>query len=151
MRCARSRGSLGCFLGAGDPTFPETLHATLAVHGVPPVQPSFWARWLRVVFDDGPDSPWYYDQRPIDDRPSGLDDSIMSGAEVAGVHERLTLGVLAIDGGDRAEVMQAMRGIMASAPVGKDVALVLSLSRAQAGDQALRAERLKTVNPRVAT
>jgi hypothetical protein len=75
----------------------------------------------------------------------------MSGAEVAGVHERLTLGVLAIDGGDRAEVMQAMRGIMASAPVGKEVALVLSLSRAQAGDQALRAERLKTVNPRVAT
>jgi hypothetical protein len=53
-------------------------------------------------------------------------------------HQRLAMALLAIEGGGAAEVAQAMRKIIASAPVGTDVALVLSLALAHAADQVLR-------------
>lgn len=52
-------------------------------------------------------------------------------------HERLALALLAVEAGDFADVKEAMRGIIASAPDGADVALMLSLALAHAGDRAL--------------
>lgn len=52
-------------------------------------------------------------------------------------HDRLALALLAVEAGDLADVKEAMREIIASAPEGADVALMLSLALAHAGDRAL--------------
>jgi len=52
-------------------------------------------------------------------------------------HERLALALLAVEAGDFADVKEAMKEIIASAPDGADVALILSLALAHAGDRAL--------------
>jgi thioredoxin-like negative regulator of GroEL len=64
-----------------------------------------------------------------------------SGAVVSvDEHERLALALLAVESGDIADVEDAMKKIIASAPAETDVALLLCLALAQAGDRALRAE-----------
>jgi hypothetical protein len=50
-------------------------------------------------------------------------------------HDQLALALLATEGGAPAQVTQAMRKMIASAPQGTDVALVLSLAMERAGDQ----------------
>ena len=51
----------------------------------------------------------------------------MSGPDVSfEEHERLALAMLAVEAGNLAEVRDAMRKIVASAPGGTDVALLLS-------------------------
>lgn len=68
------------------------------------------------------------------DHPTG---AVMSGAEMAFErHQRLALALLAIDGGPVDEVKAAMSRIIANAPVGTDIAAVLSLAMEYAGDQA---------------
>lgn len=53
-------------------------------------------------------------------------------------HERLALAMLAVQTGDgAAEIGAAMKKIIESAPASTDVALVLSLALAHAGDRAL--------------
>lgn len=62
-----------------------------------------------------------------------------SGAVVSvDEHERLALAMLAVEGGDVADVEEAMRKIIASAPAATDVALLLSLALAHAGDRRSR-------------
>ena len=51
-------------------------------------------------------------------------------------HERLARDMLAVEAGDASDVQEAMRKIIASAPDTTDVAFLLSLAIAQAGDQA---------------
>ena len=64
-----------------------------------------------------------------------------SGAVVSlDEHERLALALLAVEGSDVADVEDAMRKIIASAPAATDVALLLWLALAEAGDRALTAE-----------
>lgn len=63
----------------------------------------------------------------------------MSGNVSFDTHERLALAMLAVEAGDLADVEAAMRKIITSAPDETDVAFVLSLAMALAGDQALRA------------
>jgi hypothetical protein len=66
-----------------------------------------------------------------------------SGAVVSvGEHDRLALALLAVEAGDAADVEDAMRRIIASAPAATDVALLLSLALAHAGDRALTCEVL---------
>lgn len=61
----------------------------------------------------------------------------MSGADVSfDEHERLALAMLAVGTGEVADVAAAMRKIIASAPHDTDVALLLSLAMAHAGDRA---------------
>jgi len=63
----------------------------------------------------------------------------MSGADVASEeYERLALEMLAVEAGDFAEVKDAMRKIITSAPDEVDVAFLLSRALAHAGDQTLR-------------
>lgn len=58
-------------------------------------------------------------------------------------HERLALAMLAVQGGDEvADVEAAMRKIIESAPASTNVALVLSLALAHAGDRAFTGEVL---------
>ncbi len=54
-----------------------------------------------------------------------------------GAHERLARELLAVEAGGHAEVREAMKEIIASAPKTMDVALVLSLALTRAGDRAL--------------
>ena len=63
----------------------------------------------------------------------------MSGADLPPeVYERLALEMLAVQSGDFAEVKDAMRTIIESAPEGADVAFLLSRALAHAGDRALK-------------
>lgn len=55
-------------------------------------------------------------------------------------HERLALEMLAVEAGDAVEVERAMRKIIDLAGEGTDVALLLILALAHAGDRALRCE-----------
>jgi hypothetical protein len=55
-------------------------------------------------------------------------------------HERLALALLAVEVGDVADVEDAMRKIIASAPAATDVAMLLCLALAHAGDRALTAD-----------
>jgi hypothetical protein len=55
-------------------------------------------------------------------------------------HERLALEMLAVEAGDAVEVERAMRKIIDSAGQWTDVALVLVLAMAHAGDRALSCE-----------
>ena len=65
----------------------------------------------------------------------------MNGAFVASeVYERLALDMLAVEARDFAEVKDAMRKIIASAPDQVDVAFLLSSALAHAGDPTLRSE-----------
>lgn len=58
-------------------------------------------------------------------------------------HERLALAMLAVQRGDGvADIEAAMRKIIESAPASTNVALVLSLALAHAGDRALAGEVL---------
>ena len=58
-------------------------------------------------------------------------------------HERLALAMLAVQTGDGlADIEAAMRKIIESAPTSTNVALVLSLALAHAGDRALTGEVL---------
>lgn len=50
-------------------------------------------------------------------------------------YERLALEMLAVHAGDAADVKDAMRMIIASAPEGADIALLLSRALAHAGDR----------------
>jgi hypothetical protein len=60
----------------------------------------------------------------------------MNGAEMfLERHERLALALLTSNSASVAEVRAAMSRIIASAPVGTDIALVLSLAMAYAGDR----------------
>ena len=69
------------------------------------------------------------------------EESVVSGADVSSEeYERLALEMLAVEAGDVADVKDAMRRIIASAPDGADVAHLLSLALAYAGDRALRGE-----------
>ena len=62
----------------------------------------------------------------------------MSGPEVSfEEHERLALAMLAVEAGNLADVRDAMRKIVASAPGGTDVALLLSRALGHAEDRAL--------------
>ena len=83
------------------------------------------------------------------DRPDDLEDdleghfegSLFSGAYASpSEYERLALEMLAVETGDVADVKDAMRKIIASAPEGADVAFLLSRALARAGDRALAAE-----------
>ena len=66
---------------------------------------------------------------------------VVSGTDVSfDEHERLALAMLAVEAGDVADVEEAMRKIIASAPDATDVALLLTLAIAHAGDRALRGE-----------
>lgn len=77
----------------------------------------------------------------VDDHSVG--ETIMSGADVSfEEHERLALAMLAVEAGNLADVKDAMRKIVASAPGGTDVALLLSRALAHAGDRALTVEPL---------
>lgn len=70
-----------------------------------------------------------------------LSGGIVSGAEPSfDGYERLALAMLAVEGGDVADVEEAMRKIITSAPASTDVALLLSLTLAHAGDRALMSE-----------
>ncbi|MEO8108148.1 MAG: hypothetical protein ABI720_12615 [Actinomycetes bacterium] len=61
-----------------------------------------------------------------------------SGAEVSlQDYERLALDMLAVEAGDYADVKDAMRKVIASAPDGADVAFLLSRALAHAGDRVL--------------
>jgi hypothetical protein len=63
----------------------------------------------------------------------------VSGADLPSeVYERLALEMLAVQTGDFAEVKDAMRTIIESAPEGADVAFLLSRALAHAGDRALK-------------
>jgi hypothetical protein len=53
-------------------------------------------------------------------------------------YERLALEMLAVEAGDVADVKDAMRKIIASAPEGADIAFLLSRALAHAGDRALK-------------
>jgi thioredoxin-like negative regulator of GroEL len=67
----------------------------------------------------------------------------MSGVDVSvEEHERLALAMLAVEAGDLADLKDAMWKVIAAAPAGTDVALVLSRALAHAGDRALRVEPL---------
>jgi hypothetical protein len=55
-------------------------------------------------------------------------------------HERLALEMLAVESGNAVDVERAMRKIIDLAGEGTDVALVLVLAMAHAGDRALRCE-----------
>ena len=62
----------------------------------------------------------------------------MNGAEVASdEYERLAVEILAVEAGNFAEVREAMRKILMSAPDGTNVAFLLSRAIAHASDQAL--------------
>jgi Protein of unknown function (DUF2510) len=62
----------------------------------------------------------------------------VSGADLPPeVYERLALEMLAVQSGDFAQVKDAMRTIIESAPEGADVAFLLSRALAHAGDRAL--------------
>jgi hypothetical protein len=64
---------------------------------------------------------------------------VVSGAELSfDDHERLALAMLAVEASDVADVKDAMMKIIASAPEATDVALLLSLAIAHAGDRVLR-------------
>jgi hypothetical protein len=67
---------------------------------------------------------------------------LVSGLEVSfDEHERLAFAVLAVEAGAVGDVKDAMRQVIASAPAGTDVALVLFLALSHAGDRAaLRGE-----------
>ena len=72
----------------------------------------------------------------VDDHSVG--ETIMSGPDVSfEEHERLALAMLAVEAGNQAEVRDAMRKIVASAPGGTDVALLLSRALGHAEDRAL--------------
>ena len=72
----------------------------------------------------------------------------MSAADVTcEEYERLALQMLAVQAGDFADVKDAMRKIIASAPEGADVAFVLSRALAHAGDRALQGEALSLTSP----
>jgi hypothetical protein len=58
-------------------------------------------------------------------------------------HERLALEMLAVETGDVADVKNAMRKIIASAPDGANVALLLSLALSRASDRVLAGEAPK--------
>jgi Protein of unknown function (DUF2510) len=65
----------------------------------------------------------------------------VSGADLPSeVYERLALEMLAVQTGDFAEVKDAMRKIIESAPEGADVAFLLSRALAHAGDRALKSD-----------
>lgn len=67
-----------------------------------------------------------------------LKGDLMSDVDISfGAHERLARKLLAVEAGSDAEVRAAMQEIIASAPETMDVALVLSLALARAGDRAL--------------
>jgi len=61
-------------------------------------------------------------------------------------YERLALEMLAVEAGDFADVKDAMRKIIASAPDGADVAFLLSRALAHAGDRASKGERSMSPN-----
>ena len=64
---------------------------------------------------------------------------VVRGVEVSSdEYERLALAMLAVEAGDIVDVREAMGKIIASAPDGADVALLLSRALAHAGDRALR-------------
>lgn len=61
-----------------------------------------------------------------------------SGADLSPEgYERLALEMLAVEAGDAADVKDAMRKIIASAPEGADIAFLLSRALSHAGDRAL--------------
>lgn len=64
---------------------------------------------------------------------SGVSDPAVSFDE----HERLALAMLAIESTEAAEVLDAWRKIIVSAPESTDIALVLLLAIAHAGDQSV--------------
>lgn len=65
-------------------------------------------------------------------------DGVESGADMSPEdYERLALDMLSVEAGDVAEVKNAMRKIIASAPDGADVAFLLSRALAHAGDRVL--------------
>lgn len=67
----------------------------------------------------------------------------MNGADLPPeVYERLALEMLAVQSGDFAEVKDAMRTIIESAPEGADVAFLLSRALAHAGDRVLNRDAL---------
>ena len=63
-------------------------------------------------------------------------------------YERLALELLAVEAGDFADVKDAMRKIIASAPDGADVAFLLSRALAHAGDRASKGEVHESERPR---
>ena len=63
-------------------------------------------------------------------------------------YERLALEMLAVEAGDFADVKDAMRKIIASAPDGADVAFLLSRALAHAGDRASKGEVHESERPR---
>lgn len=66
----------------------------------------------------------------------------MSGTDLPSeLYERLALQMLAVQTGDFAEVKDAIRTIIESAPGGADVAFLLSRALAHAGDRALKSDR----------
>lgn len=70
----------------------------------------------------------------VEDRTTG---ERVAGAEVSfDEHERLALELLAVEAGDIADVKEAMRKIIASAPDGANVALLLSRALSRARDRA---------------
>ena len=70
--------------------------------------------------------------------PRNAQGSVKIGAPVSPrEYERLALEMLAVEAGDVAEVKEAMRKIIASAPEGADTACLLSRALAHAGDRAL--------------
>ena len=69
-------------------------------------------------------------------RGSGAGGAVVSLEE----HEQLALALLDVEAGGVADVDGAMRKIIASAPAATDVALLLSLALAHAGDRALMGE-----------
>ena len=81
------------------------------------------------------------DHDRADDLEGHFEGSLVSGADVSlAEYERLALEMLAVEAGDVAEVKDAMRKIIASAPEGADVAFLLSRALARAGDRALAGE-----------
>ena len=76
-----------------------------------------------------------------DDVEGHFEGSGLSGADVSPAeYERLALEMLAVEAGEVADVKDAMRKIIASAPEGADVAFLLSRALAHAGDRALTGE-----------
>ncbi len=66
-------------------------------------------------------------------------DAVSDADSSFNAHERLALAMLAVEAGDAADVEAAMRKLIRSAPDEIDIAFVLSLAMAIAGDRALRA------------
>ncbi len=104
-----------------------------------PVRPAGMVTTHRSSVSSGRRSVVDHD-RP-DDLEGHFEGSLVSGADPSPAeYERWALEMLAVEAGDVADVKDAMRKIIASAPEGADVAFLLSRALARAGDRALAAE-----------